>query len=71
MHHPAPCAAAAAVTALQFATRTMTPALRQVNMDESRSCFLSSLNEYAANKMRGHYGDLRASTSSLSSLAGF
>jgi hypothetical protein len=57
---------------LQLGERTLTPASRAVNLEESRSCFMSSLNEYAANKVRGHYGDhLRSSTSSLASLAGF
>ncbi|WIA09278.1 hypothetical protein OEZ85_008686 [Tetradesmus obliquus] len=52
--------------------RTLTPASRAVNLEESRSCFMSSLNEYAANKVRGHYGDhLRRSTNSLASLAGY
>ncbi|KAF6262528.1 hypothetical protein COO60DRAFT_1495517 [Scenedesmus sp. NREL 46B-D3] len=52
--------------------RTLTPTSRKVNLAESRSCFLSSLNEYAANKVRGHYGDhLRCSAGSLASLAGF
>lgn len=63
---------AAADAALQLGERTLTPASRAVNLEESRSCFMSSLNEYAANKVRGHYGDhLRRSTNSLASLAGY
>jgi hypothetical protein len=57
---------------LQLGERTLTPTSRSVNLEESRSCFMSSLSEYAANKVRGHYGDhLRRSTASLASLAGY
>jgi hypothetical protein len=67
-----PAAAAVPAAALQLGERTLTPASRAVNLEESRSCFMSSLSEYAANKVRGHYGDhLRRSTSSLASLAGY
>jgi hypothetical protein len=63
-----PAAAAVPAAALQLGERTLTPASRAVNLEESRSCFMSSLSEYAAN----NYGDhLRRSTSSLASLAGY
>ncbi|KAF8073042.1 hypothetical protein HT031_000703 [Scenedesmus sp. PABB004] len=49
--------------------RVLTPALRKVNVAESRAVFLANLQSYAANLSRAHHGDarLRATSSSFKS----